>query len=145
MQKIRKAVFPVAGLGTRFLPAIKALPKAELSIIDKPVIQYTVKEAVAAGITEPVFVTGPTKRAIQDHFAANPELENALRGPGQGAGRAAGHSAARLRIQNGLSGNGFRRCPRAPGICGLLLRHCLKETDRATTFMNRVNVGFSLA
>lgn len=79
---IRKAVFPVAGLGTRFLPATKAMPKELLPIIDKPIIQYAVEEAVAAGITDLIFVTGRTKRAIEDHFDANPELERALRAKG---------------------------------------------------------------
>lgn len=75
---VTKAVFPVAGLGTRFLPATKAMPKELLPIIDKPIIQYAVEEAVAAGITDLVFVTGRTKRAIEDHFDANPELEREL-------------------------------------------------------------------
>ena len=74
--KIRKAVFPVAGLGTRFLPATKAMPKELLPIIDKPIIQYAVEEAIEAGVTELVFVTG---RAIEDHFDAMPELERELR------------------------------------------------------------------
>ena len=82
-QPIRKAVFPVAGLGTRFLPATKAMPKELLPIIDKPIIQYAVEEAVAAGITDLIFVTGRTKRAIEDHFDANPELERALRDKGK--------------------------------------------------------------
>lgn len=81
--KIRKAVFPVAGLGTRFLPATKAMPKELLPIIDKPIIQYAVEEAIAAGITDLIFVTGRTKRAIEDHFDANPELERALRDKGK--------------------------------------------------------------
>jgi len=63
-KKIRKAVFPVAGLGTRFLPATKAMPKELLPIVDKPIIQYAVEEAIAAGITDLIFVTGRTKRAI---------------------------------------------------------------------------------
>lgn len=83
MNKITKAVFPVAGLGTRFLPATKAMPKELLPIIDKPIIQYAVEEAVAAGITDLVFVTGRTKRAIEDHFDANPELERELRDKGK--------------------------------------------------------------
>jgi len=82
-QRIRKAVFPVAGLGTRFLPATKAMPKELLPIIDKPIVQYAVEEAVAAGITDLIFVTGRTKRAIEDHFDANPELERALREKGK--------------------------------------------------------------
>jgi len=67
MQKVTKAVFPVAGLGTRFLPATKASPKEMLPIVDKPLIQYAVEEAVAAGITDLIFITGRGKRAIEDH------------------------------------------------------------------------------
>lgn len=81
--KIRKAVFPVAGMGTRFLPATKAMPKELLPIIDKPLIQYAVEEAVEAGITELVFVTGRTKRAIEDHFDHSPELETILEKSGK--------------------------------------------------------------
>ena len=68
MNKITKAVFPVAGLGTRFLPATKAMPKEMLPIVDKPLIQYAVEEAIAAGATELIFITGKHKRAIEDHF-----------------------------------------------------------------------------
>ena len=75
MKKIRKAVFPVAGLGSRFLPATKAQPKEMLPIVDKPLIQYAVEEAVAAGITEMIFITGRNKRAIEDHFDTAYELE----------------------------------------------------------------------
>lgn len=75
---VRKAVFPVAGLGTRFLPATKANPKEMLPIVCKPLIQYAVEEAVAAGITQLIFVTSGTKRAIEDHFDANVELEARL-------------------------------------------------------------------
>jgi len=77
-KKIRKAIFPVAGLGTRFLPATKANPKEMLPIVDKPLIQYAVEEAVAAGITDLIFVTGRTKRSIADHFDKAYELENEL-------------------------------------------------------------------
>lgn len=77
-QTIRSAVFPVAGRGTRFLPATKASPKEMLPIVDKPLIQYAVEEAIAAGATKLIFVTGASKRAIEDHFDADPELENAL-------------------------------------------------------------------
>ena len=80
MKPIRKAVFPVAGLGTRFLPATKAMPKEMLPIVDKPLIQYAVEEAVAAGITELIFITGRNKRAIEDHFDSIPELEHELEG-----------------------------------------------------------------
>ncbi len=76
--KIRKAIIPVAGLGTRFLPATKAQPKEMLTLVDKPVIQYVVEEAVAAGIEEIIFVTSQTKRAIEDHFDRNAELEDRL-------------------------------------------------------------------
>jgi UTP--glucose-1-phosphate uridylyltransferase len=77
-KKISKAVFPVAGLGSRFLPATKASPKEMLPIVDKPLIQYAVEEAAAAGITDMIFVTGRNKRAIEDHFDMNPELERSL-------------------------------------------------------------------
>ncbi|WP_027150294.1 UTP--glucose-1-phosphate uridylyltransferase GalU [Methylobacter tundripaludum] len=77
-QKIRKAVFPVAGLGTRFLPATKASPKEMLPVVDKPLIQYCVEEAVAAGIDTMIFVTGRTKNVIMDHFDKAYELENEL-------------------------------------------------------------------
>ena len=77
-RRITKAVFPVAGLGSRFLPATKASPKEMLPIVDKPLIQYAVEEAAAAGITEFIFVTGRNKRAIEDHFDLNPELERSL-------------------------------------------------------------------
>ncbi len=76
--KIRKAILPVAGLGTRFLPATKAQPKEMLPIVDKPVIQYIVEEAVASGIEEIIFVTSISKRAIEDHFDRNFELEYRL-------------------------------------------------------------------
>lgn len=75
---VRAAVFPVAGRGTRFLPATKASPKEMLPIVDKPLIQYAVEEAIAAGATKLVFVTGASKRAIEDHFDTDPELERAL-------------------------------------------------------------------
>ena len=78
MKSIRKAIFPVAGNGTRFLPVTKAMPKELLPIIDKPLIQYAVEEAVSAGIDTLIFVTGRNKRAIEDHFDRNTELENIL-------------------------------------------------------------------
>lgn len=77
-RKIVKAVFPVAGMGTRFLPATKASPKEMLPVVDKPLIQYAVEEALDAGITELIFVTGRNKRAIEDHFDKAYELENEL-------------------------------------------------------------------
>ncbi len=75
MSKVRKAVIPAAGLGTRFLPATKSLPKEILPIVDKPAIQYVVEEAVAAGLTDILIITGRNKRAIEDHFDRNFELE----------------------------------------------------------------------
>ncbi|MBI4985609.1 MAG: UTP--glucose-1-phosphate uridylyltransferase GalU [Rhodocyclales bacterium] len=83
MKKVTKAVFPVAGLGTRFLPATKASPKEMMPIVDKPLIQYAVEEAVAAGITDMIFVTGRSKRAIEDHFDKAYELENELERKGK--------------------------------------------------------------
>src|SRR5438552_13899829 len=76
--KVRKAVIPVAGFGTRFLPATKATPKEMFPLVDKPLAQYAVEEAVAAGIEEIIFVTGQAKRAIEDHFDRNFELEYLL-------------------------------------------------------------------
>jgi len=78
MPVVRKAVFPVAGLGTRFLPATKASPKEMLCVVDKPLIQYAVEEAIEAGITEMIFVTGRSKRSIEDHFDKSFELEHEL-------------------------------------------------------------------
>jgi UTP--glucose-1-phosphate uridylyltransferase len=78
MARVTKAVFPVAGLGTRFLPATKASPKEMMPIVDKPLIQFAVEEAIAAGITDMIFVTGRTKRAIEDHFDKAYELESEL-------------------------------------------------------------------
>jgi UTP--glucose-1-phosphate uridylyltransferase len=83
MTKLRKAVFPVAGFGTRFLPATKAMPKELLPIVAKPLIQYAAEEAIAAGIDTLIFVTGRNKRAIEDHFDNNQELEMALRAKGK--------------------------------------------------------------
>jgi len=78
MKSVRKAVFPVAGLGTRFLPATKASPKEMMPVVDKPLIQYAVEEAIAAGVTDLIFVTGRSKRAIEDHFDKAAELESEL-------------------------------------------------------------------
>ncbi|WP_269506343.1 UTP--glucose-1-phosphate uridylyltransferase GalU [Burkholderia sp. IMCC1007] len=83
MLKVTKAVFPVAGLGTRFLPATKASPKEMLPVVDKPLIQYAVEEAINAGITEMIFVTGRSKRAIEDHFDKSYEIEAELEARGK--------------------------------------------------------------
>ena len=83
IKKITKAVFPVAGFGTRFLPATKAMPKELIPIINKPLIQYAAEEVIAAGIDTLIFVTGRNKRSIEDHFDSNNELEAALRAGGK--------------------------------------------------------------
>ncbi len=84
-QKVRKLVIPVAGLGTRFLPATKAQPKEMLPVVDKPIIQYVVEDAVRSGITDIILVTGSGKRAVEDHFSPNLELSNFLRKNGKEA------------------------------------------------------------
>jgi len=99
MNKITKAVFPVAGLGTRFLPATKASPKEMLPIVDKPLIQYAVEEALEAGITQLVFVTSNTKRAIEDHFDKSYELETEL----EKKGRAEALALVRNIVPHGVS------------------------------------------
>ena len=92
--KIRKAVFPVAGLGTRFLPATKAMPKEMLTVVDRPLIQHVVDEALEAGIEHLVFVTGRNKGVIEDHFDRPYELEDTLAARGQ-EGQGNGHARAR--------------------------------------------------
>ena len=82
-RRVRKAVFPVGGMGTRFLPATKAMPKEMLPVVDKPLIQYAVEEAAAAGIEHFIFVTGRGKNALEDHFDHNPELERTLKERGK--------------------------------------------------------------
>src|SRR5260370_36217537 len=81
--RVRKAVLPVAGLGTRFLPATKAMPKEMLPVVDKPLIQYAVEECIASGIENISFVTGRRKNAIEDHFDSAPALERCLEGRGE--------------------------------------------------------------
>jgi UTP--glucose-1-phosphate uridylyltransferase len=83
LKKVRKAVFPVAGLGTRFLPATKAMPKEMLTVVDRPLIQYAVEEALEAGIEQMIFVTGRGKTALEDHFDLGFELEATMRGRGK--------------------------------------------------------------
>ena len=83
MKPVRKAVIPAAGLGTRFLPATKALAKEMLPIVDKPTIQFIIEEALASGIEDIVIVDGKSKRSIEDHFDSNPELEYNLREKGK--------------------------------------------------------------
>src|SRR6202044_868070 len=95
-QKIRKAVFPAAGMGTRFLPATKAMPKEMLCLVDKPLIQYGIEEAVAAGCTEIIIVTGRGKSTMEDHFDRAPELEASLEKRGKTALMEIARSVTRL-------------------------------------------------
>ena len=115
MKPVRKAVFPVAGLGTRFLPATKAMPKEMLPIVDKPLIQYAVEEAAAAGITQMIFITGRSKRSIADHFDRAPELEAELAAKGK-------TRTARNRAQHFAGGRELRLYPPVgaarAGTCG---------------------------
>ena len=112
---VKKAIFPVAGLGTRFLPATKAQPKEMLPVVDKPLIQYAVEEAYAAGVREMIFVTGRHKRPIEDHFDMTFELEVALEQAGKqellrrGAQRQARRHGMHLRAPGAGAG---------PGPCG---------------------------
>ena len=103
--RVRNAVFPVGGLGTRFLPATKALPKEMLPIVDKPLIQYAVEEAAAAGIEEFIFVTGRWKTAIEDHFDHSYELEDLLSSRGNSDELAAIRSAIRTLDRWPIPGN----------------------------------------
>ena len=82
-RKVKKAIFPVAGLGTRFLPATKAVPKEILTLVDKPLVQYAIDEARAAGIEDFIFVTSRGKGALEDHFDHAPTLEQTLRARGK--------------------------------------------------------------
>lgn len=111
IKKVRKAVFPAAGLGTRFLPATKAIPKEMLTIIDRPLIQYAVDEARAAGIEQFVFVTGPRGRAIEEHFAVAAELESRL--------RERGRTAALAELNRGLPKTGTTSFARQSDQLGL--------------------------
>ena len=101
-QRVRKAVLPVAGLGTRFLPATKAVPKEMLTVVDRPLIQYAVEECLAAGIEEFVFVTGRNKGVIEDHFDHTYELEDTLQKRGNKAAELRQTEAATLKQGNAI-------------------------------------------
>lgn len=120
MKQIKKAVFPIAGLGTRFLPATKASAKEMLPVVDKPLIQYAVEEAYTAGIRHMIFVTGRTKRSVEDHFDTAYELENELELAGK---------ADLLKIARGIAPEdmicSYVRQPRALGLGHAVL--CAKE------------------
>ena len=125
MQKITKCIIPVAGMGTRFLPATKAMPKEMLPIIDKPVIQFLAEEAAASGITDITFVTGRSKRAIEDHFDAAPELEAALK---------AGNKEAALKVVQEISKIARisyvrQSAPRGDGDAILHAAHLIKDDE----------------
>src|SRR5262245_40364035 len=102
MASVRKAVLPVAGLGTRFLPATKAIPKEMLTIVDRPLIQYAVEECRAAGIEEFIFVTGRNKQVIEDHFDHAYELEATLTAPGNKQAELEQTRAATIRPGNAI-------------------------------------------
>jgi UTP--glucose-1-phosphate uridylyltransferase len=127
MSQIRKAVFPIAGLGTRFLPATKASAKEMLPVVDKPLIQYAVEEAYAAGIRHMIFVTGRTKRSVEDHFDTAYELENELELAGK---------TALLEIARSISPEDmvctYVRQPRALGLGHAVL--CAKELVGSESF-----------
>jgi len=127
MKQIKKAIFPIAGLGTRFLPATKASPKEMLPVVDKPLIQYAVEEAYAAGIRHMIFVTGRTKRSVEDHFDTAYELENELELAGK---------TALLNVARGIAPEdmicSYVRQPRALGLGHAVL--CAKELIGAEPF-----------
>ncbi|MDP3794463.1 MAG: UTP--glucose-1-phosphate uridylyltransferase, partial [bacterium] len=127
---VRKAILPVAGWGTRFLPATKAQPKEMLPIVDKPVIQFLVEEAVASGIKEIIFVTGRNKRAIEDHFDHNGELDTALRSKGKD------EVADRIRSIADLAKFSYvrQREARGPGDAVLAARHLVGEEPVAVLY-----------
>ena len=135
---IRKAVFPVAGLGTRFLPATKAQPKEMLPIVDKPLIQYAVEEAYAAGIRHMIFVTGRNKRAIEDHFDTAYELESELE---------AAHKDALLKLLRSVVANdmfcSYVRQPRSLGLGHAVLcaEHLVGNEPFAVVLADDLMVG----
>jgi UTP-glucose-1-phosphate uridylyltransferase len=119
-KRVRKAVFPAGGLGTRFLPATKVIPKEMLALVDKPIIQYGVEEAIASGIEHIIIVTGRGKSAMEDHFDISFELDATLeRGQARTAGgfaRISGAGAHQLCSPEGTAGAGPRRAVRqGPG------------------------------
>ena len=108
--KVRKAVIPAAGLGTRFLPATKAMPKEMVPIVDKPTIQFIVEEAKKSGIEDILIVTGKNKRSIEDHFDANPELEQDLEEKGKTELLHLTQSITNLGVNLYYTPSWFRRC-----------------------------------
>ena len=135
---VRKAVFPVAGLGTRFLPATKAQPKEMLPVVDKPLIQYAVEEAYAAGIRHMIFVTGRNKRAIEDHFDTAYELENEL----QAANKSALLSVLRSIVPDDMLMS-YVRQPRSLGLGHAVLcaEHMVGDEPCAVLLADDLMVG----
>ena len=136
--QIKTAIFPVAGLGTRFLPATKAMPKEMLPVVDKPLIQYAVEEAYAAGIRHMVFVTGRNKRAIEDHFDTAYELENEL----EHAGKQALLSVAKSMAPDDMLCS-YVRQPRALGLGHAVLcaEHLTENAPFAVLLADDLMVG----
>jgi UTP--glucose-1-phosphate uridylyltransferase len=137
MQRITKAILPVAGLGTRFLPATKAQPKEMLSIVDKPVIQFLVEEAVASGITDIIFVTGREKRVIEDHFDVAPGLERLLEEKGKRA------EARQVREIPNLARFAYirQKYPRGDGDAILTASHLFENEPIAILFGDDLILG----
>jgi UTP--glucose-1-phosphate uridylyltransferase len=136
--KINKAVFPVAGLGTRFLPATKASPKEMLPVVDKPLIQYAVEEAYEAGIRHMIFVTGKNKRAIEDHFDTAYELENEL----EVAGKTELLAVARSDVPDDMVCS-YVRQPRALGLGHAVLcaSHIVRDEPFAVLLADDLMIG----
>jgi hypothetical protein len=148
---VRKAIFPVGGLGTRFLPVTKAMPKEMLPVVDKPLIQYAVEEARAAGIEQLIFVTGRGKQAIEDHFDQSLELADSLAARGKQAELAALESilaapgeVAYIRQQEGTARPGPRGLVRpAPGGRGALRGAAGRRPDPVEDPLPRADAGGS--
>lgn len=138
-QRVRKAVLPVAGLGTRFLPATKAMPKEMLTVVDRPLIQYAVEECLAAGIEEFVFVTGRNKGAIEDHFDSSYELEDTLQRRGNKAAELKQSEAATLKQGNAI----FTRQQKPLGLGHAVwcARHWIGDEPFAVLLPDELMVG----
>ena len=141
MQKITKAIIPVAGLGTRFLPATKAMPKEMLPIVDKPAVQYLVEEAVASGIKDIIFVTGRDKRTIEDHFDVAPGLERTLEEKGKTDAAKLVHEISNLARFAYIR----QKYPRGDGDAILTAAHLMENEAVAILFGDDLILGKTLA
>ncbi len=137
VRKVRKAIIPVAGLGTRFLPATKAQPKEMLPIVDKPAVQYLVEEAVAAGITDIIFVTGRDKRTIEDHFDVAPGLERMLEEKGKSESAKLVHNISNLARFAYVR----QKYPRGDGDAILTAAHLIGNESVAVLFGDDLILG----